>query len=715
MSLTTSSSAIIIPLQTQARASSWDPKWTPKARQALLKNGYEPTPLIGKRPVLDQWQNSHPTAEDITAWERTHPTATNTGILTRLAPAVDDDVLDPTVAHIVHQWVKELIPPNCPELLRYGRYPKRAIVFRCDKPFSKVSTGKWIDEKGVEQQLEILCDGQQLVVYGTHPDTNEAYIWPGARPGRTPRTSLPLLTPEAAQALVNRAKALFQERGWRPKREERKEPPKANGFSRSDSEAHKIALGLADRIEALCRELLPKGRIDGKNWAVGDINGAPGQSLKVCLVGENRGLLLDFADEGWRGDALDLIEATKNLKTVDAMDWARLWLGWPRREPPRKIQEPSHHPSASTQSTPDSIELVMRKGSEIKMEPVCWLWDQRIAIGKLCLIAGEPGLAKSQVTLWLASEVTTGDVLPSGSAAPHGRVVILSAEDAPEDTIIPRLKAVDADLDRISIISMVRETKDGVSAQRSFDLQLDLPALEKEIAKLADVKLIVIDPIASYMGKRVDSHKNAEVRAVLEPVATFAAKHKVTVLGVTHFSKGAGPTAINKFIGSIAFIAAARSAFVVTMDPESEDEDRRLFLPVKNNLAKLGHGLAFRVEQTLIDQDGTNMPASHIRWLDETIERNANAILAALAEEHSPAISQAEDFLREFLAGGRKRMTDVREAARGHGHAWRTIERAKRNLQVASINHPESPAKEGGRPSRVGSGSFPPSWRGPPR
>jgi len=196
------------------------------------------------------------------------------------------------------------------------------------------------------------------------------------------------------------------------------------------------------------------------------------------------------------------------------------------------------------------------------------------------------------------------------------------------------------------------------------------------------------------MGKRVDSHKNAEVRAVLEPVATFAAKYKVTVLAVTHFSKGAGPTAINKFIGSIAFIAAARSAFVVSMDPESEDEDRRLFLPVKNNLAKLGHGLAFRVEQVVIDQDGTNMLTSHIRWLNETIERNANAVLAALAEEHSPAISQAEDFLRDFLANGRKRMTEVREAAKGHGHAWRTIERAKRNLQVASINEPET-AKEG--------------------
>src|SRR5262249_33664995 len=160
--------------------------------------------------------------------------------------------------------------------------------------------------------------------------------------------------------------------------------------------------------------------------------------------------------------------------------------------------------TSSPQSPPDSVELVMRKASEIAIEPVRWLWEQRIAIGKLCLIAGEPGLAKSQVTLWLAAAVTTADMLPFSSAAPHGSVVILSAEDTPEDTIIPRLKAVGADLDRISIISMVRETRDGTSAQRCFDLQLDLPALEKEITKLADVKLIVIDPIASYMGKRID-------------------------------------------------------------------------------------------------------------------------------------------------------------------------------------------------------------------
>src|SRR5262245_22876358 len=207
---------------TQNSPTTWNPKWTTPARLALLKNGYEPIPLSGKRPVLEGWQNLSATAETIVAWEASHPGAANTGILTRHAPTIDIDVLDREAGDIIHDWVKEeLIPPGCPELVRIGRAPKRAFLFRCETPFAKITTGKWLDDQKTEHQLEILCSGQQIVAYGTHPDTGRAYHWVGARPGQTPRTALPLLTPEAAQALVERAKALFQERGWRPKTEER--------------------------------------------------------------------------------------------------------------------------------------------------------------------------------------------------------------------------------------------------------------------------------------------------------------------------------------------------------------------------------------------------------------------------------------------------------------------------------------------------------------
>jgi AAA domain len=284
------------------------------------------------------------------------------------------------------------------------------------------------------------------------------------------------------QSLVNRAKALFQERGWRPKREERKEPPRTNSFDRSDSEAHKIALGLADRIESLCRELLPKGRIDGRNWAVGDINGAPGQSLKVCLVGENRGLWLDFAEEGWRGDALDLVEAVKNLKTIEAMDWARSWLGWPQREAPR---EKTKKPNGSATQQPIAPEAATRtavlvRADKMKPESINWAWKNRFAFGKLVVLAGDPGLGKSTILIELAALHSIGGEFPCGEGrAQQCETLILTAEDGLRDTLIPRLMAAGADLTKIHFLTGTKG--EGTDDESLFDLGRDIAALRKAL------------------------------------------------------------------------------------------------------------------------------------------------------------------------------------------------------------------------------------------
>ena len=84
------------------------------------------------------------------------------------------------------------------------------------------------------------------------------------------------------------------------------------------------------------------------------------------------------------------------------------------------------------------------------------------------------------------------------------------------------------------ILEAVR--REDAQGHRTFNLQLDLPALEKKIAELGDVVLVIIDPITSYLGK-VDSHKNAELRSVLEPLGKMAARQHVTVVANTHLSK----------------------------------------------------------------------------------------------------------------------------------------------------------------------------------
>ena len=208
-----------------------------------------------------------------------------------------------------------------------------------------------------------------------------------------------------------------------------------------------------------------------------------------------------------------------------------------------------------------SPALVSRCAAEIAPEKIEWLWSGRLARGKHTCIAGEPGTGKTQICMNITATVTTGGKWPCGEGqAPLGNVIILSAEDGAADTIVPRLIAAGADLNRVHVVSAVCNV-DG-KRRRAVNLQSDLELIEKEIAAIGDVALIIIDPVSSYLGK-TDSHKNSEVRGVLEPLSEMAERTRVAILSVTHFSKaGANNTtkALHRFIGSIAFTGAPRAA-----------------------------------------------------------------------------------------------------------------------------------------------------------
>jgi putative DNA primase/helicase len=286
-----------------------------------------------------------------------------------------------------------------------------------------------------------------------------------------------------------------------------------------------------------------------------------------------------------------------------------------------------------------------------------------------------PGIGKSQISLDIAARISTGAEWPDGGKAPVGNVVILSSEDGLADTVRPRLDAAGADVNRIHVVEAVRTA---TGKARTFDLAADLDALEDAInANGGDVRLIIIDPITSYMG-RIDSHRTTDVRGVLEPLAAFAERLGVAVLAISHPPKSTPAKAINAITGSGAYAAFARSIFLVAEEPET---DRRLLLPVKNSLAAHPAGHGFHLEKL---DPGTGLPASRVVWSGDPVTITADQALAAssCAKITGTAINEAEVWLDDLLRAGPVTAKEVEEQALAAGIAERTLRRAKSKLGV---------------------------------
>ena len=263
------------------------------------------------------------------------------------------------------------------------------------------------------------------------------------------------------------------------------------------------------------------------------------------------------------------------------------------------------------------------------------------------------GEGKTLVSTYISAVVSTGGRWADGTRAEAGNVVMLSAEDDAADTILPRLIAHGADLSRVHILDAVRIE----GRERMFSLVEDIGQLEELLKRIGGATLMTVDVINSYVGN-TDAHRNAAVRGVLGPLKSVAARHRLAVLGLTHFRKGDADRAVLRFTGSIGFIGQARAGWIVTpeMDKEREPTGRRIFARAKGNLAPDIGGLAYRIEDVAV---GENIPTACIAWDDGAVMMDADEALAPQQneerEERMTLMREAMEFIRtyirSFLAG----------------------------------------------------------------
>lgn len=317
---------------------------------------------------------------------------------------------------------------------------------------------------------------------------------------------------------------------------------------------------------------------------------------------------------------------------------------------------------------------VLTSYAGIREERVDWLWPGRVPLGAVTLLAGQPGLGKSQISLMLAARLTRGE-LPCGPA----RAIVVTGEDHRAAVIKPRLLALQADLD-LGVLDLKLADGDSEDGLRLPD---DVAELESCIAE-EGARLVVIDPLVAFLDGSIDSWKDASVRQALAPLAGLAERQACSILGVVHVNKGLSGDAFQRIGGSVGFQGAPRSVLVLGRDPDNDDQ--RVLVHTKSNYGREAPGLLFTIEQVLVPcADGPDLETSRMVELGET-DHDAEAVLGARGDsEERGKRDDAEDFLRGELAGGPLDVKTIQKLVEASKVAsWRTIETAKAKLGIVS-------------------------------
>jgi hypothetical protein len=304
--------------------------------------------------------------------------------------------------------------------------------------------------------------------------------------------------------------------------------------------------------------------------------------------------------------------------------------------------------------------------SDVKAEEVAFLFDPYIALRKLTLLEGDPGLGKTWFALAIAAAVSRGYPLPGpdgklSQPTSPAQVLYLTAEDGIGDTLRPRLEAAGADLGRVQVLAGQR----GEDGREGIVTLADLPILEQALEQVQPA-LVVVDPIQGFLGAGVDMHRANEVRPLLAGLARLAERYSFAALLVRHLRKSSAERAVHRGLGSIDFAAAVRSILLVAEDPEAPS--RRIVAHAKSNLAPAGVSQVFEIREGRFVWSGT----SPLR---------ADDLLAPPSRRKAPR-EEEKTFLRRLLASGAVEQTEVLRQGLGAGFSEKTLRRAKDDIGV---------------------------------
>lgn len=339
-----------------------------------------------------------------------------------------------------------------------------------------------------------------------------------------------------------------------------------------------------------------------------------------------------------------------------------------------QLGDPSSNGSRRANGGPPGAEPGLRivRASDVQVEQVRFLVPERVPLGAVTILCGDPGLGKSTWTCEIAAGTTTGRC---GDPAP---VLMANAEDGAAHVIVPRLAAAGADLERVELFTVPDE-----HGERPFTIPDDVPRLEAHAAEIG-ARLIVVDPLNAHLADGTNAHRDHSIRRALAPLAAMAQRLGAAVVAVVHLNKGATTDALYRVGGSIGLVGGARSVLLFARDPEDEEDGpRRCLGHVKSNWSQLAGTLVYEHEPAQVTVRGVTVETHRLAAIGES-EIDGRGLLGA-SHDDPPATKRerAVELLADVLVDGDwHRMKEIETVAGRADISRRVLYRAADEVGV---------------------------------
>lgn len=299
----------------------------------------------------------------------------------------------------------------------------------------------------------------------------------------------------------------------------------------------------------------------------------------------------------------------------------------------------------------------LNNAADIEVKFPNWVWYPYIPANCATMLFGAGGLGKSYMAASIASYLSCGKPLPGqdeNECQPH-RILFMSAEDSPSAVIKPRLLKCGANLSNIFIPS------------EPFVLdEWGLKTVYKYMHDCA-ASFVIIDPVAHYMGGKIDMNKMNEVRQLTGALHQHAMANESSLMFVHHSRKGSEGEDYEKAAGSMDFVNAVRSVLYVNRDNKGEG----VMMHVKTNYGTRGPSLSYSIDH------------SGFYWGHEVDDSKIFKPHAKPAPKQKEAIA----FLRQMLRSGPIRATELMKLAEDQGITSKTVKRAKKGVAESIMRY----------------------------